>query len=252
MLEKTLGDEFSNENRGIQPTIVDQQSRKKIQSILMAMEYDRKAQQFMDLQEKFYQDNKHESGSRKMLYETLGDIAGKVVLDAGCGYGRDADYYQAKGAIVHGIDASKEMIRLAHEKYPNLTSLSHQFIERTNYPDNFFDVIVSRYAIQHSANIETVYREWYRILKSQGTVSFVATHPDLQSQLPMDELGIVQVPLFNGECIVPERLHAVENYFPPKVLEMFELVAFHEKEGQQNILTGQKVPDFIFMKLRKK
>lgn len=252
MIENPMEHDSSNENRRVQPIIGHLESRESIHSILLPAGYDGIAHQFMDLQEEFYKDHAHESGSRKMLYETLGDIAGQVILDAGCGYGRDANYYQSKGAIVHGMDASEEMIRLAHEKYPDLASLSQQLLEHTNYPDNSFDVIVSRYAIQHSANIEAVYREWYRLLKPHGTAAFVATHPDLQLQLPMDERGIVQVPLFDGKCLVPEKLHKLEEYFPPDLFEMFELVAFHEKEGQQNIHTGKNVPDFFFMKLRKK
>lgn len=252
MPEKPIEHHADNEKARVQPTISNQQSRDNMRSILMPTGYDGIAHQFMDLQEEFYKDHAHESGSRKMLYEALGDLTGKLVLDAGCGYGRDANYYQSKGAEVHGIDASEEMIRLAYEKYPNLVSLSHQFLERTNYPDNSFDVIVSRYAIQHSANVEAVYREWYRLLKPHGIAAFVATHPDLQSALPADERGIVQVPLFDGQCLVPEQLHKLEDYFPPDLFEMFELVAFHEKEGRQNIHTGKNVPDFFFMKLRKK
>jgi ubiquinone/menaquinone biosynthesis C-methylase UbiE len=251
MPEKPL-EHDSSENLRASQAIGYQGERNRIASILTPLAYDGIAHQFMDLQEEFYKDHAHESGSRKVLYEALGDVTGKIVLDAGCGYGRDANYYQNKGAIVHGIDASEEMVRLAHEKYPHLISVSQQLLERTDYPDGYFDAIMSRYAIQHALHISAVYAEWHRILKQGGIASFVATHPDVQAQLPADERGIVQVPLFDGKCLVPEPAHKLKDYFPPELFEMFDLVAFHEKEGQQNIHAGKNVPDFFFMKLRKK
>jgi SAM-dependent methyltransferase len=46
----------------------------------------------------------------------LGDVAGRRVLDAGCGPGVYAEELLARGAEVTGLDASERMIELARER----------------------------------------------------------------------------------------------------------------------------------------
>ena len=47
-----------------------------------------------------------------------GSVEGKRVLDFGCGNGRLADWLTQRGAIVHGVDTSKEMIAEARKRAP--------------------------------------------------------------------------------------------------------------------------------------
>jgi 2-polyprenyl-3-methyl-5-hydroxy-6-metoxy-1,4-benzoquinol methylase len=55
---------------------------------------------------------KHKDMSRELLYKELSSLKGKIVLDAGCGFGFDLQILENKGAKVYGIDASKTMIKL--------------------------------------------------------------------------------------------------------------------------------------------
>src|ERR671934_2864340 len=50
------------------------------------------------------------------LLALLGDIAGRVVLDAGCGEGYLARILAARGARVIGIDLSPRLVELARAK----------------------------------------------------------------------------------------------------------------------------------------
>ena len=50
------------------------------------------------------------------LLELLGDVAGRSVLDAGCGEGYLARVLTANGARVTGIDLSPRLIAMAREK----------------------------------------------------------------------------------------------------------------------------------------
>ncbi len=52
------------------------------------------------------------------LLELLGDLAGRQVLDAGCGEGYLARALAARGAQVTGIDLSPQLIELARAKNP--------------------------------------------------------------------------------------------------------------------------------------
>ena len=55
------------------------------------------------------------------LLACLGDVAGRDVLDAGCGEGFLARILAARGARVTGIDLSPRLIHLAREKDPSGT-----------------------------------------------------------------------------------------------------------------------------------
>ncbi len=58
-------------------------------------------------------------GLLQPLLDLLGDIAGRQVLDAGCGEGYLARVLAARGAQVTGIDLSPRMIELARARNPS-------------------------------------------------------------------------------------------------------------------------------------
>ena len=52
---------------------------------------------------------------QSIVLETLGDLAGKTILDLGCGVGRFSHILAKKGANIIGFDISPEAIKLAKE-----------------------------------------------------------------------------------------------------------------------------------------
>ncbi len=221
-----------------------------------ASDYDAYAKAYAEEQEKFYE--ARESGSRTMLYESMGDVADKKILDAGCGYGKDAARFISLGADVYGIDASEEMIAIAGQRYPQLAGrLKHGNFVDTGYSDEHFDLIFSRCALQHAFDIEAALCEWHRILKPGGRIVFAAGHPLMQLQFTMNnryhEQEVVEIPLFGGKASVREPTHTMQDYLNPFVLSHFDVLDFKEKASDQpHIETGMTVPDFFMMSLRKR
>ncbi len=107
-------------------------------------------------------------------------IAGKKVLDYGCGVG-DFSYELAKrGAIVSGIDVSERLIAIARRSVP--PSISSQFAQRTpeffvddahatHFPNNAFDFVFGN-AILHHLDLKRAFAEIARILKPGGRAAF--------------------------------------------------------------------------------
>lgn len=56
---------------------------------------------------------------RTRSYRLLGDLAGRTVLDAGCGAGRAVDELAGLGARAIGIDHDADMIAVARERWPS-------------------------------------------------------------------------------------------------------------------------------------
>jgi SAM-dependent methyltransferase len=89
-----------------------------------------------------------------------GNIApGKVVLDAGCGYGRNLMYLLRAGCEVFAVDANPEGVehvrRLAEMLAPGLPAGNFRVgaIEAMEFPEGFADVVISN-AVLHFARDE--------------------------------------------------------------------------------------------------
>lgn len=78
----------------------------------------------------------------------------KTLLDMGCGTGKHAELFYNQGYTVHGIDLSKDMLKIAEQrrtgKEENLT-FSHSNITELNL-DKTFDVIVSLFHVMSYQN----------------------------------------------------------------------------------------------------
>jgi ubiquinone/menaquinone biosynthesis C-methylase UbiE len=216
-------------------------------------QYDAFAGDFKAAQEGFYSETKNES--REVLYELLGsDVKGKRVLDVGCGFGKDMLYLNDQGADVFGIDSSEKMLNLS-DKTISRDRISVQSFEKTNFPSEHFDVLVSRYALQYATDLGDTMKEMYRILKSGGAFVFLVAHPLLGYVAKKNKdyfaQEIVEMPIFNGAIQVKEPTHTFSDYVSDFMLQNFVLVSVRESRGVEKKFPGNVVPDFIAFKFKK-
>lgn len=103
---------------------------------------------------------------------------GMKILDAGCGEGRNLDYFMKAGGFeVYGIDVNKDMveyIRLRAKKldpHINYDHFRQESAEKISFADNFFDLVISN-AVLHFAKNEAQWQamilEMWRVLKPKG------------------------------------------------------------------------------------
>ncbi|MBQ7781930.1 MAG: methyltransferase domain-containing protein [Lachnospiraceae bacterium] len=66
------------------------------------------------------------------------------ILDIGCGNGKMLGYLQNKTkAYIHGFDYSEQAIKTAQNLYPVKAEFREGVIGEIEYPENYFDVIIS-------------------------------------------------------------------------------------------------------------
>jgi ubiquinone/menaquinone biosynthesis C-methylase UbiE len=113
------------------------------------------------------------------LYELIGDISGKQVLDAGCGDGSSSRKLVSLGAVVTGIDGSHKMISAAKELLspPRLNYKIADLMEQLPFPDSCYDVVLANMVLMDIPKIDMAISEFSRILRKDGILVFSITHP---------------------------------------------------------------------------
>ncbi|MCX6351008.1 MAG: class I SAM-dependent methyltransferase [Bacteroidetes bacterium] len=97
------------------------------------------------------------------------------ILDAGCGMGRNIMYLMKTGAVVHGVDVSKDDIEYLQKRGEEFGLKSSNFreekIEDISFDDASFDYIICN-AVLHFAEDETHFQQMldalWRVLKPNG------------------------------------------------------------------------------------
>lgn len=115
------------------------------------------------------------------MINLLPDLAGKRVLDIGCGTGRLTRYIAAHGArYVLGVDASERMLAIARSENGNFGEIieyRREFIEDIDLPPGGFNLIVSSMALHYIEDLASLFGNMRRWLSDQGTLVFSVEHP---------------------------------------------------------------------------
>ncbi|MBI4006332.1 MAG: bifunctional 2-polyprenyl-6-hydroxyphenol methylase/3-demethylubiquinol 3-O-methyltransferase UbiG [Gammaproteobacteria bacterium] len=103
-------------------------------------------------------------------------LAGKTVLDLGCGGGLLSEAMAKKGAHVTGLDISEEPLAIAR-KHCQQTGLDIQYINAI--PEDYatrnehrFDVVTCMEMLEHVPNPESIIQACARLIKTHGHVIF--------------------------------------------------------------------------------
>jgi ubiquinone/menaquinone biosynthesis C-methylase UbiE len=199
--------------------------------------------------------------SRNTFYKILGTkIKRKKLLDIGCGEGTDLLYYKNLGAQVSGVDASKDMIALAQSKLPQ-SVLEFGNFENLPFKSKSFDIVVSKYALQTSENLEQALLELFRVAKKGAIVLYLVVHPlrqflekksKFKDYYKQENVSSV---LFKGSIVVTEPSHMFSEYFSPEVLKHGKLISITEGSdfsdtGAQQV-KGDYYPTFMICKFIK-
>jgi SAM-dependent methyltransferase len=100
-----------------------------------------------------------------------------IILDAGCGGGRNLIYFLQNGYKVFGVDENPNAIEqvrfLANSLSPNLPRDNFQVsaVEKMPFPNEHFDAVISSAVLHFAENERHFYQmldEMWRVLKSGG------------------------------------------------------------------------------------
>ncbi|AZG78713.1 methyltransferase domain-containing protein [Methylocystis rosea] len=108
---------------------------------------------------------------QQLLFELLGPVAGRTVLDVGCGDGPLASELARRGAIVTGLDRDPAMIAAARRRAA-IEGAKLQLVEgkaeSLPFPDATFDAVLAVAVLCFVRDAERAVAEMARVLKPGG------------------------------------------------------------------------------------
>ena len=148
------------------------------------------------------------AGEWHQFQKLFPELTGKRVLDLGCGYGWHSKYAAEQGASeVLGIDLSKRMIDEARRRNPDSrVTYTVQGLEAYTYPPEAWDCVISNLVLHYIADLDTVFRDIFRTLRSGGVFLLNMEHPVFTA-------GVGQDWIFDGQG--RPLYWPVDGYFMP-------------------------------------
>jgi len=113
--------------------------------------------------------------------QLIGDVAGKHVLEIGCGGGQCSIAFAKRGAIATGADVSDEQVKFARKlaKEHGVTARFRRANAEklTGVGDASQEVVFSAYALIYVRRLDRCFAEVHRVLKPGGLFVFSLDHP---------------------------------------------------------------------------
>jgi ubiquinone/menaquinone biosynthesis C-methylase UbiE len=123
-------------------------------------------------------DVRHEMVINPVVFQFIGDLKGKTVLDAGCGNGYLSRRLAKTAEKVFGVDLTEKLIEFAkNRENPNNLEFSIGNIEKLEFSENTFDVVLCNMALMDIERLQTVISELSRVLKKGGVFVTSIIHP---------------------------------------------------------------------------
>ncbi len=108
---------------------------------------------------------------KRIVWEQIGDLSGKRILDFGSGEGITANHFAKKNDVT-AIEPSDEVLASAWTDY-QYTQIKGDISTLSQFQDGFFDMIICHNVLEYLDNKEAVLKELTRVLKKDGILSIV-------------------------------------------------------------------------------
>lgn len=159
------------------------------------------------------------------LRETLYSKNFTNVLEIGCGTGKNTVWLMTKAAHLIAADFSVEMLHKAKEKIqaPQVEFQQIDVRELWGFKDNQFDLITCSLVLEHIENLDFVFQQAKRVLKSGGCFYLGELHPFKQYQGSKARFD-TGTGVFELDCFV----HHVADFFQAAKKHQFTCINIEE------------------------
>lgn len=124
-------------------------------------------------------DNKTRDLEAVAIRETLKDISFQTVLEIGCGTGKNTAWFATKATHVTAVDFSEGMLAKAKEKIQstNIQFKQADITQPWQFPNHHYDLISFSLVLEHIQELDFIFQQAQRYLKSNGYIFIGELHP---------------------------------------------------------------------------
>jgi SAM-dependent methyltransferase len=126
-------------------------------------------------------DVEYGAGITEDKLQLIGPVAGKRVLEIGCGGGQCSIAFAKQDALVTSIDITAAQIEiageLAEQNGVSITLIQRDMTDLSPIPSESQDIVFSAIAFHYVDDILACFREVHRVLKADGMFVWSVGHP---------------------------------------------------------------------------
>jgi len=142
----------------------------KLQNNKIKAYYEESAQQRGDMDD-YWAKGFYQSILVAEIFKLIRSLPGNKIMDIGCGDGRNVTFLSKRDKDVLGLDISFTRLKRTlnkTKKQQNKILLVQSYAEKLPVKSNSFDGVICTEVIEHIFDVESLYKEFYRILKNDG------------------------------------------------------------------------------------
>lgn len=189
--------------------------------------------------------NKTRDLNASVLREQNFSLAGKRVLEAGCGTGINSEYFAEHANTFTGIDLSEEMLSKARERVKRANAEFHirDITGTWGFGIRSFDFISANLVLEHIQNLSHIFRQAFRTLDVSGTFYLSELHPYRQLQQSQARYTSRET---GEEVFVDAFPHSVSEFINTGLKAGFRLETVGEHKAE-----GDDIPRLLTLTFRK-
>lgn len=183
-------------------------------------------------------ENKTRDLEARALRESVSPAELSDILEIGCGTGKNTEWLLTRAKHLVGADFSAEMLAKAREKITaeNVEFKQLDLREEWDFTAHSFDSITCSLALEHIEDIDFVFAQAQKVLRTGGHFYIGELHPFKQYQGSKARFA-TDAGVFELECFV----HHISDFFAAAQNNIFELIDlkewFDEQEQTPRVLT---------------
>ena len=189
--------------------------------------------------------NKTRDLDSKSTRETLNKFAFSIVLELGCGTGKNTNYLLKKADKIIGIDFSQEMLNKARAKIQDerVEFRKADLTAEWNIENDYADLITCSLVLEHIEDLDFVFNQAHKKLKNGGIFFISELHPFKQYSGSKAKFETE-----NGTQELETSVHHVSEYLDVAQENGFELEELKEWFDEEN---KSGIPRLIGIVMRK-
>jgi predicted TPR repeat methyltransferase len=182
---------------------------------------------------------------KKCTIETLNNFDFKIVLELGCGTGKNTEWLLNKAERIIGLDFSQEMLNKAEEKIADKRVIFKKadLTKDWEIENNFADLITSSLTLEHIENLDHIFSQANRKLKKNGLFFISELHSFKQYSGSKAKYETE-----NGTEELEVYVHHISEYIDDAKNNGFQLIELKEWFDENSENGKPRLISFVFKK----